>query len=115
MRRGTEIIKVVTSRDEALPALRTLFKYDAGGDTVVAAEKSKILAGRACESFGISRKEFGAELGRRAEFLTSLNVSCSFDEITREVQRFSFADFEEELPKAAAVPAGVAFFNSVFG
>ncbi|MDO8340103.1 MAG: ATPase, T2SS/T4P/T4SS family [Candidatus Burarchaeum sp.] len=111
----SEIVPPVSAADDAkLPALRMIFKYDAFKDAVVAAEKSKILAGRVCESFGISRKEFDAELQRRAEFLAGLDVSRSFDEITREVQRFSFADFEEETPKAAAAPAGVAFFNSVF-
>jgi flagellar protein FlaI len=115
VRRCTEISEVVPAGDDELPGLRTLFAYQAGKDAIVAAEKSKSIAGRACEGLGISRKEFDEELRRRAEFLASLNVSCSFDEITREVQRFSFADFEEELPKAAAAaPVGVPFFNSVF-
>ncbi|VVC03289.1 Type II/IV secretion system protein [Candidatus Burarchaeum australiense] len=121
VRRCTEINEVVPPAnmgDEAkLPGLRMLFKYNASSDSVVPAANSwngSALARRACESLGISIKEFGTELARRAEFLSGLEASLPFGEVTREIQRFSFADYEEAASKPVGAPLGVPFFNSVF-
>ena len=112
VRRCTEIGEVLPPEGDGLPALRTLFRYDAGEDRLMRAEKSKALVGHVCESFGIGRAEFDAELRRRSEFLKGLEVSDSFEDIGRKVCRFAYADYQEAAPKPKA--AGVPFFNSVF-
>ena len=114
IRRCTEIGEMVPCADCSLPKINILFKYDSKQDAVVRSNKKAAVIDRACESFGMSRREFGAELKSREKFLGGLDPESSFEEITEEIRKFSFANYEESIPKPKAKPAGIGFFNSVF-
>jgi len=115
VRRCTEICEMVRNGEgdeNSIPVLSTIFKYDMKKDALVPTGRRSLLAERVRETFGMGAREFGLELRRRARFLLALDVTRPFAEITDEVQRFSYADYEEPTQKPKA--AGAGFFNTIF-
>jgi len=113
VRRCTEISEVVKGGEGegALPAIICIYKYDVKKDRLVRTAAKSVLMERVRESFGMGTVEFGEEMKKRAGFLKSLDVSSSFPDLTGEIQKFAYEDYEEPAP--APRPAGAAFFNTV--
>jgi len=113
VRRCTEISEIIRNEndaDSALPALNMIYKYEMKSDRLERTASKSLLMERVRASFGMAEKEFAAEMKKRAGLLKSLDVSLPFSELTEQVQKFAYADYEEPAPMPKA--AGIAFFNS---
>jgi Flp pilus assembly CpaF family ATPase len=95
VRRATEICEVHDGTAHAL------FSYDPAGDALAGCAENSRIARRLCEGFGMSEREFEAELRGRAGFLKHVAATnAGADAVLDAVQRYAYdAKYKDSFAK----------------